>query len=111
VNWSGWLPTPHTSSLVLLMSVLTVGLVVLAARGRSPLGPAALGVTVAVLGLISTYRIFYRIVSSPFGNSGSEIGVAAYLSLLAAILIVVAGLVHAIMQRGTAGAAAPGRVT
>lgn len=111
VNWSGWLPTPHTSSLVLLMSVLIVGLVVITARGRSPLGPAALGVAVAVLGLVSASRIFYRIVSSPFGNDASEIGVAAYLALLAAILVVVAGAVHAIMQRGIAGAAASSRVT
>ena len=111
VNWSGWLPTPHTSSLVLLISLLVVGLAWTAARGRAPLGPAALGVAVAALGLISTSRIFYRIVSSPFGNGGSEIGVAAYLSLLAAILIVVAGLVHALMQRGTAGAATSSRVT
>lgn len=111
VNWSGWLPTPHTSSLVLLISLLVVGLAWTAARGRGPLGPAALGVAVAVLGLISTSRIFYRIVSSPFGNGGSEIGVAAYLSLLAAILIVVAGLVHALTQRGTAATAASSRVT
>jgi len=111
VNWSGWLPTPHTSSLVLLISLLVVGLAWTAARGRSPLDPAALGVAVAVLGLISTYRIFYRIASSPFGTGGSEIGVAAYLSLAAAILIVVAGIVHAILQRGTAGAAAASRVT
>ncbi|HEV2094487.1 MAG TPA: hypothetical protein VGR18_15110 [Rubrobacter sp.] len=111
VNWSGWLPTPHTSSLVLLISLLVVGLAWTAARGRAPLGPVALGVAVAVLGLISASRIFYRIVSSPFGNGGSEIGVAAYLSLLAAILIVVAGLVHALMQRGTAGAATSSRVT
>ncbi len=111
VNWSGWLPTPHTSSLVLLISLLVVGLAWTAARGRSPLGPAALGVAVAALGLVSTSRIFYRIVSSPFGNGGSEIGIAAYLSLLAAILVVVAGLVHAVTQRGTAGAATSSRVT
>ncbi|MBA2715415.1 MAG: hypothetical protein H0U55_17920 [Rubrobacteraceae bacterium] len=111
LNWSGWLPTPHTSSLVLLISLLVVGLVWTASRGRAPLGPAALGVAVAVLGLVSTYRIFYRITSSPFGPGGSEIGVAAYLSLTAAILIVVAGLVHAVLQRGTSGAAAPSRVT
>ncbi len=111
VTWSGWLPTPHTSSLVLLISLLVLGLAWTAARGRSPLGPAALGIAVAVLGLVSTYRIFYRIVSSPFGSGGSEIGIAAYLSLAAAILIVVAGLVHAVVQRGTAGASASSRVT
>jgi hypothetical protein len=111
VYWSGWLPTPHTSSLVLLISVLVVGLAWTAARGRAPLGPAALGIAVAVLGLVSTSRIFYRIVSSPFGSGGSEIGIAAYLSLISAILVIVAGVVHAIVQRGTAGAAASSRVT
>ena len=111
INWSGWLPTPHTSSLVLLISLLVVGLVWTASRNRAPLGPAALGMAVAALGLVSTSRIFYRIVSSPFGNSGSEIGIAAYLSLLAAVLVVVAGIVHAVLQRGTAGASASSRVT
>ncbi len=111
VNWSGWLPTPHTSSLVLLISVLVVGLVWTASRNRAPLGPAALGLAAAALGLVSASRIFYRIVSSPFGNSGSEIGIAAYLSLLSAILVVVAGVVHTVTQRGTAGASASSRVT
>lgn len=106
--WSGWLPAPHTSSLVLAVSLAAVGLVVLAARGRSPLNPLALGGALAVLGLISTYRIFYRIAIPPFG-SGAEIGIAAYLSLLAAALILVSGLVYAVTQREQLRTSASGR--
>ncbi len=109
ITWSGWLPTPHTSSLVLLISVLVVGLVVISARGRAPLGPASLGAALTVLGLVSTVRIFYRIVASPFGSGASEIGVAAYLALLAALLIVVSGAVQTITHRQAMRAGASSR--
>ncbi len=111
IAWSGWLPSPHTSSLVLAVSLAVIGLVWAAARGKAPLNPAALGGLIAVLGLISTYRIFYRIVQSPFGDSPVEIGVAAYLSLISALLIVVSGIVHALTQRQAAAAGRPSRVT
>ncbi len=106
IAWSGWLPTPHTSSLVLAMSLVIIGLVWAAARGKAPLNPMPLGGLIAVLGLISTYRIFYRIVQPPFGSGPVEIGVAAYLSLIAALLIAVSGIVYAVTQRETAGQAA-----
>ena len=111
ISWSGWLPSPHTSSLVLAVSLVVIGLVWAAARGKAPLNPAALGGLIAVSGLISTYRIFYRIVQPPFGDGPVEIGVAAYLSLIAAILIVVSGIVHAVTQRQAAAGGAPSRVT
>lgn len=62
VTWSGWLPTPHTSSFVLALAVVAVWLVAAAGRGRSPLGPTALGVTLAVLGFLIAGRIFQRIL-------------------------------------------------
>lgn len=107
VNWSGWLPTPHTSSLILAITLAVVGLVWAVARGRAPLNPMALGGLVAVLGLISASRIFYRIVAPPFGSGPVEIGLAAYLSLLSAIVIVVSGIVYAVTQRQTMSASAP----
>ncbi len=47
VAWSGWLPTPHTSSLVLSITLTVIGLVWAVARGRAPLSPMALGGLVA----------------------------------------------------------------
>jgi hypothetical protein len=110
--WSGWLPTPHTSSLVSVVTLAVVGITWAAARGRSPLGPAALGWLVAALGFVSTGQILYRIVDHPFARSNVstvEIGTFAYLALLAAALIIVAGTVQAVTHKGAAGADASGR--
>ncbi len=108
--WSGWLPTPHTSSLVLAITSVVVGLVWAAARGRSPLNPAALGGLIAVLGFVSASRILYRIIEPPFSSPVEEIGVAAYLALLSAILVLVSGIVHAItIQREAARASVSDR--
>lgn len=109
-TWSGWLPTPHTSSLVLAVSLLVVGLVWAAARGKSPVTPMALGGLITVLGFVSAYRIFYRIIEPPFGSGPVGIGMAAYLSLLAALLIIAAGVVHAVMHRRKAADSAASRV-
>lgn len=108
-NWSGWLPTPHTSSLVLAITLAVAGLVWAASRGRSPLNPAALGGLIAVLGLISTSRIFYRIIEPPFSDPVEAIGVAAYLALLSAVLVLVSGIVHAVIHRGVARASISNR--
>lgn len=109
-NWSGWLPTPHTSSLVLAITLAVVGLVWAASRGRSPLNPAALGGLIAVLGFISTSRIFFRIIDPPFGAPVDAIGVAAYLALLSAALVLVSGIVHAVtLQREEARASVSDR--
>ncbi|MBA2692130.1 MAG: hypothetical protein H0U65_06510 [Rubrobacter sp.] len=106
--WSGWLPSPHTSSLVLAVTLIVAALVWYASRGKAPLNPMAFGALIAVLGLVSTYRIFFRIIESPFGD-GASIGFAAYLSLISAILIVAGGIVHAITQK--APTSAPSRVS
>lgn len=110
--WSGWLPTPHTSSVVSVVTLAVVGITWAAARGRSPLGPAALGGLVAALGFVSTGQIFYRIVDHPFTRSTAptvEIGTFAYLALLAGALVIVSGTVQAVTHKGTAGADASGR--
>lgn len=111
MDWSGWLPTPHTSSLVLAVTLVVVGLVWVAARGRSPLSPTALGGVIAVLGFVSASRIFYRILQSPFGSGEIEIGAAAYLSLLAAVVVIVSGIVHAVTHREKAADSKASRVT
>ena len=110
--WSGWLPTPHTSSLVSVVSLAVVGITWAAARRRSPLGPAALGWLVAALGFVSTGQILYRIVDHPFAPSNVsnvEIGAFAYLALLAATLVIVSGTAQAVTQKGAVGADVSGR--
>ena len=101
ITWSGWLPTPHTSSMVLAVTVAVVGLVWAAARGRAPLKPAALGASIAMLGFVSASRILYRVLEPPFPavRGPREIEVAAYVSLVAAVLIIVFGMVYAAVQR------------
>jgi hypothetical protein len=103
-TWSGWLPTPHTSSLVLAVTVVVIGLVWSAARQRAPLSPPTLGAVIAILGFLSTTRIAYRIIQPPFAAQAVEIGPAAYLALLSAALIVIAGLVQARVSRNKAKA-------
>jgi len=99
-TWSGWLPTPHTGSVVLAVTVLVVGLVWSVSRGRAPLAAAPVGAVIAVLGFVSTARIAYRIIQPPFGgNQLVQIGPAAYLALACAVLIVIAGFVQATVKR------------
>ncbi len=106
-SWGGWIATPHTSSLVLAITLVIVGLVVAAGRGGSPLNPTALGGLIAVLGFASGARILYRIIDPPFntagGSTNTEVGsvmvhTSAYLAVAAAVVIVAAGIVQAITQ-------------
>jgi hypothetical protein len=116
-EWGGWLSTPHTSSVVLAISLVIVGLAWAAARERSPLGPAALGGLIAVLGFASASRIFYRIIQPPFDTAGGAdtavgsvaIGPAAYLALASAVVVVVAGIVQAATHQEKAGEGASTR--
>jgi hypothetical protein len=94
-TWSGWLPTPHTGSLVLAVTVAVVALVWSAAREQSPLSPSTLGAMIGILGFTSMTRIAYRILQPPFASQAVEIGPAAYLALIGAALIVIAGFVQA----------------
>lgn len=107
-NWGGWIATPHTSSLVLAITLVVVGLVWAAARGKSPLVPSTLGGVVAVLGFAAASRIFYRIIQPPFNTAGGSsdaavgsvtIHFSAYLAVTAALVVLVAGIVQAITHR------------
>jgi hypothetical protein len=118
VSWGGWIATPHTSSFVLAITVIVVGLAVAAGRNRAPLKPGFLGGIIAVLGLAAGSRILYRIVVPPFSNAGGSSNVAvgtvsihasAYLSLISAVVVIVAGLVYLATNRESATAEAPSR--
>ncbi|MDQ4129644.1 MAG: hypothetical protein M3133_01405 [Actinomycetota bacterium] len=101
IEWSGWLPTPHTSVVVLWVTILVGLLVYAASRGRSPLNSAALGGAIAVLGFVSGSRILYRVIEPPFGGgtAPARIALPAFLSLASAGLVIVAGIVHAVLHR------------
>lgn len=117
-SWGGWIATPHTSSLVLAIMVIIVGLVVTAARGRSPLTPVSMGALIAVLGFASGARILYRIIQPPFNTAGGGTNVpvgtviihaGAYLAVLAAVVMIAAGIVQAVTHREEARQSASGR--
>lgn len=69
-EWSGWLSMPHTSSLVLVCTLIGVGLVVAAARRRAPLTPAGMGAALGVLALIVGARELFRVFQAPFSTAG-----------------------------------------
>lgn len=98
VSWSGWLPTPHTSSMVGILAVITVWLVTAAARNRSPLGPVALGGTIGLFGFVIASRIFLRVLAPPFGPS-ANIELPAYVALAASVLVIIAGAAIALGNR------------
>jgi len=54
---------------------------------------------IAVLGFVSTSRIVFRIIEPPFTISPADIGVAAYLALLSAALVLASGIVQAVAQQ------------
>ena len=105
--WGGWLSIPHTGSLVLLMSAATLFVVATAARERSPLSPPAIGAAIAIFGFIAASRLAFRILEPPFSAAGGEathvgsvkIELGGWLSLASAVLVFVAGLVHAALHR------------
>lgn len=103
-DWGGWIATPHTSSIVLAITIVIVGLAWAAAREKSPLNPAALGGLIATLGFAAAARILYRIIQPPFntagGSSNAAVGsvtihLSAYLAVAAAVVVIVAGIVQA----------------
>ncbi len=98
-EWSGWFPMPHTSAMVLYTTLIIVGLVIAAARGRGPMSPSAMGAVVGLLGFLAGTRIFYRIIENPFGAPDVEIGIGGYLSVASSVVIVIAGAVHAVTHR------------
>jgi len=96
VAWSGWLPTPQTANLVLLGVALVLGLTWAARKSRSPLSPAALGGVIAAIGFAAGSRILFRMIEPPFGGGGTEIKLGAYLALLSAIAVIIAGIAQAV---------------
>jgi len=104
-TWAGWLSVPHTSSLVLAAAVITIVLVVAAARGRSTLTPSALGATIGVLGFAVASRELFRILQSPFssaGGSDTPVGTvtilpAFWIGFAAAAVVCVAAVVQAML--------------
>lgn len=106
-SWSGWIATPHTGSLVLLMSLAALLLIVSAARGRSPVRPDAVGSLVALFGFIAGSRILYRIIVPPFHSAAVEgtfeesadIHIWGWLSLVFAVVLIIAGIAHAVTHR------------
>lgn len=103
VAWSGWVPTPQTGNMVLLAMALVLGLVWFARRERSPASPTVLGAVIAVIGAVAGIRILYRMIEPPFGSMAADIKLAAYLSLLGAVVVVAAGIAQAITMRRAAG--------
>lgn len=107
--WTAWLSIPHTSSLILLLATIIVGLVIAAGRGKAPMGPTGLGGTIAVLGFMAGVRTLYRILVSPFFSGpaegvfakGVQVHTVAYVALGFAGLAVVAGIAHAMKHRGS----------
>lgn len=100
-TWSGWLPTPHTSMVVLWATVLVVGLVIAAARNRAPVNPAAMGGLTAAIGLVSGARILYRMIEPPFrgGTVPAELQIGAYLTIISAVVLIIAALIHGLTHR------------
>lgn len=107
-TWGGWLSIPHTSSLVLALTLAVVGLVIAAGRRRSPLGTGALGATIALLALVAAARLLYRILDDPFATAGGAenvpvgtvtVELVGYLGLAGGLLAVAAGIVHAAQHR------------
>ena len=108
-TWSGWLPTPHTGSLVLAISVGVVTLVSRTAVKQAPLRAQPLGALIALLGLLAFVRIGYRILVPPFGSDQVEVAPAAWLALTSAALIMVGGLMQAITANSGRALDADGR--
>lgn len=106
-EWSAWLAIPHTAGLVLLIVLAIVGLAVAAARGRAPMGAAAMGATIAVLAFVATARTLYRIIVPPFYSGpaegvfeqGAQINLPAYIALAFGALTIVSGIVYAARNR------------
>ncbi len=102
--WGGWIPLPHTSSLVLACMVITLLLVLAAVRGRAPLTPSGVGAVVGVLAFVAGARILYRIGQPPFSTAGGASDVhtgtvtilpAFWVGFAGAAVACLAGIVHA----------------
>ncbi len=109
--WSGWLPTPHTSMLVFWVSLIVIGLIIAASRQRAPVSPSGMGGLVAALGLVSGVRILYRMIEAPFrgGTVPAELQIGAYLAIVSALVIIVAGIVQGATHKEAPATTSPER--
>lgn len=104
-TWGGWLSAPHTGTLVLVAAIVSIGLVVAAARRRSLLSPAGVGAALGMLGFLVATRELFRILEPPFSSAGgtdTEVGTVTILApfwigLVAAIALCIAGIVQAVL--------------
>lgn len=101
-----WFGVPHASQLVLISALTTVTLAGLAAGGRSPVRGRTIGTIIAVVGLIATAHLAYRMAVPPFKgcltfNCGFEPKVEAtllpgiWMALVGNLGAVVGGILHA----------------
>lgn len=101
-----WFGVPHAVQLVLISALTTVVLAGLAAAGRSPFRGRTVGIIIAVVGLIATAHLAYRMAVPPFQgcltfNCGFEPNVDAtllpgiWMALVGNVGALVGGILHA----------------
>lgn len=110
------------------MSAATLFVVATAARERSSLSPSAVGAAIAIFGFIAASGLLFRILEPPFSAAGGDstqvgsvaIELGGWPALASAVLVLIAGIVHAALHRKEEhansrareerpGAAVPGR--
>ena len=90
---TGW-HTGTLGKLVFFIGLVTLGFLVLRATGFELPPSVPSGLIVAALGFLATIFVLIRIISIPddFAPAGRSIGI--WISLLAALLLIVAGLLQ-----------------
>ncbi len=105
-KFGGWLSLPHTSSLVLALTIVGLLVVLSAARRRAPLSPAALGAAMGMLAFIVAARELFRISQPPFSSAGGASNVkvgaittlpAFWVGFAAAVIATIAGIVQVVL--------------
>jgi len=87
----GW-DTGIAGKLVLIVGLATLALLALRATGVELPAALPVGLAIAVLGAIGTVVVLYRLIEIPedYAELGRSIGI--WISLVAALLLIVAGL-------------------
>jgi len=112
-----WLGVPHVSDLLLLSSVVTIVLLLLAGVNRSPLRGRTVGITVGIVGLLAALQLVYRMLIPPFGCltfgcSPSEaknvtLLTGIWVALIGSVAVVLGGFLHAVTRAARATSARP----
>lgn len=95
---TGWQALTDVRWLLLVTIVAAVGLVLTQASRRAPAVPVTMSLVVMLLGIVSVVALIYRVLISPPPHQQA----AAYLGLLSAIGIAVAGYLS-LREEGIAG--------